>query len=316
MSQPADPGSRVQGAASAQSGSPVRALLVGDLGSRLLAIALTVAMALVLQDWNLWIGFVISFGFAHYLLSFWYARKRIGALARDRDLAVPLLGLGTLLLLVVFLRFPLEIYFGIHHACNEAYLRRRGPADEDRTGRLAAARGLLHLAAYLCILRDDTRVSVIPEPALWGLLVLSLGVLLHQAVDDARKAGDGFAAALRDLSVEWLMLAVVLASFLVEITFLQLVLYHFVLWTIVPVRILRQQGGGAMVEYSVLTVGALALFLALALLQAAGERADLGFWYAQFLLWSYVHITTSFALSAAHPAWIVKLFRPGPSPSR
>jgi len=28
-----------------------------------------------------------------------------------------------------------------------------------------------------------------------------------------------------------------------------------------------------------------------------------------FLLWSYVHIVSSVALSEAHPAWIVRLFK-------
>ncbi|MGH7885697.1 MAG: hypothetical protein ACRENO_08395, partial [Thermodesulfobacteriota bacterium] len=32
--------------------------------------------------------------------------------------------------------------------------------------------------------------------------------------------------------------------------------------------------------------------------------------YDQFYLWSYIHITTSLALSSAHPDWIIKIFRP------
>lgn len=276
-----------------------------DFRSRLLAIVLTVGLALLLDDWNLWVGFVISFGFAHYLLSIYYARRRIGELGRQRDLWVPLLGLGMFLALVLFMRFPLEIYFGIHHACNEAYLRRYHQRDSASPAGLAAARGLFHLAAYLSILRADPQVAVVPEPVLWTFLALSAGALVVQAVSVA-----GPRAALRDSSVEGLVLIAVAASFFVNITFLQLVMYHFVLWTIVPVPMIRRRGGGPLLEYGFLTAGSLMLFLVLTVLQGLGGRADLAFWYGQFFFWSYVHITTSFALSTAHPSWITQIFQP------
>lgn len=280
-----------------------------DLKSRIMAVLLTLALAVWLDDWDRWVGFVISFGFAHYLLSLYYARPRIVTLVQDGNMLIPLLGLGMLLALVVFMRFPLEIYFGIHHACNEAYLRRYHGRGRSLGGSLAAARGLFHLAAYLCILRIDPQVAVVPEPALWSFLAVATVALAHQSLLAARQEGAGLAAALRDSSVEWLVLLAVGASLFVQITFLQLVMYHFVLWTIVPIPMLRQRGRGPLVEYGLLSAGALLLFLGLTVMQLLGGRASLAFWYAQFYFWSYVHITTSFALSSAHPAWIVNIFR-------
>ncbi len=309
MNETATSRHKTRGKGSLAMAAPWRGLFGWEPGSRLLAAAITVALVVTLDDWNLWIGFVISFGFAHYLLSFYYARGRIASLARDAGMIVPLLGLGMLLALVVFMRFPLEVYFGIHHACNEAYLRRYQRREDGGGGALPAARGLFHLAAYLCILRADPHVAVIPEPALWTGLLLAGAALAHQVLVAARGDADGLRGALNGSAVEWLVLMAVGASFLVTMTFLQLVMYHFVLWTIVPVPLVLKRGRGAVLEYGLLTTGSLLLFMVLTVLQGLGGRADLAFWYGQFYLWSYVHITTSFALSAAHPAWIVQLFR-------
>jgi len=128
-------------------------MLSRDLATRCGAIAITVVLIWLLGSGRYWVGLVISFGLAHYLLSFYYAAGRMRGLVASPMLPLPLVSLVLLLLDVYFLKFPLEIYFGIHHACNEGYLRRylyqaTGTADPQ----LPAFRKLFHLAAYLCIL--------------------------------------------------------------------------------------------------------------------------------------------------------------------
>ena len=39
------------------------------------------------------------------------------------------------------------------------------------------------------------------------------------------------------------------------------------------------------------------------------DRVGIVTFSQQFLFWSYAHITVSFALSNAHPAWLIRLFR-------
>ena len=280
-----------------------------DLTTRCSAIVITIALASLLGSGRYWIGLVISFGLAHYLLSFYYAAGRMRGLVVNPTLALPLISLGLLLLVVYFLKFPLPIYFGIHHACNEGYLRRyhrqaNGTADPQ----LPAFRTLFHLAAYLCILRHDAYVGQVPEGWLWLFLTLS-GLLYARQLLIANQSLQGL-SRLKDSSVEWLMLAVVGLSLLVKITFLQMVMYHFVLWTIVPIPVLRAAGTHKLIEYALLSVGSLGIFAALTISQLGSGLVPLSSVYSQFYFWSYVHITASFALSAAHPDWIVQLFRP------
>ena len=280
-----------------------------DLTTRCRAIAITVALVWLLGSDRYWVGLVISFGLAHYLLSFYYAAGRIRGLIVSPMLALPLISLGLLLLVVYFLKFPLPIYFGVHHACNEGYLRRyhrqaNGTADPQ----LPAFRTLFHLAAYLCILRHDAYVGQVPEGWLWLFLTVS-GLLYARQLLIANQSLQGL-SRLKDSSVEWLMLAVVGLSLLVKISFLQMVMYHFVLWTIVPIPVLRAAGTHKLVEYALLSVGSLGLFAALTISQLGSNLVPLSLVYSQFYFWSYVHITASFALSASHPDWIVKLFRP------
>lgn len=283
-------------------------MLSWDLATRCGAIAITVVLVWLLGSGRYWVGLVISFGLAHYLLSFYYAAGRMRGLVASPTLALPLVSLGLLLLVVYFLKFPLPIYFGIHHACNEGYLRRyhhqaNGTADPQ----LPAFRTLFHLAAYLCILRHDAYVGQVPELWLWLLLAVS-GLLYTRQLLIANQSLQGL-SRLRDSSVEWLVLGVVGLSLLVKITFLQMVMYHFVLWTIVPIPVLRAAGTNKLSEYALLSVGTLGLFAALTISQLGSNLVPLSAVYSQFYFWSYVHITASFALSAAHPDWIVRLFR-------
>jgi hypothetical protein len=280
-----------------------------DLTTRCCAIALTVILVWLLGSGKIWVGLVISFGLMHYMLSFYYAASRIRGLVVSPAMALPLVSLGLLLTVVYFLKFPLEIYFGIHHACNEGYLRRYHRQAKDKTDpQLPALRTLFHLAAYLCILRHDAYVGQVPETWLWLFLVVS-GLLYARQLGIFNQQLQGL-ARLRDSSVEWLMLAAVGLSLLVEISFLQMVMYHFVLWTIVPIPILRAAGTHKLVEYALLSVGTLGLFVVLTISQLGSSIVPMSLLFSQFYFWSYVHITASFALSSAHPDWIQQLFRP------
>ncbi len=279
-----------------------------DLVTRCSAIAMTVVLVWLLGSGRSWVGLVISFGLTHYLLSFYYAASRMRGLVASPALALPLVSLGLLLTVVYFLKFPLEIYFGIHHACNEGYLRRyHRQAKDTPDPQLPALSTLFHLAAYLCILRHDAYVSQVPEAWLWLFLAVS-GLLYARQVSIGNQQQQGL-ARLKGTSVEWLMLAAVGVSLLVEITFLQMVMYHFVLWTIVPIPMLRAAGTHKLVEYALLSVATLSLFVVLTISQLGASVVPFSALFSQFYFWSYVHITTSFALSAAHPDWIVQLFR-------
>ncbi|MFT4614002.1 MAG: hypothetical protein ACI9NT_001144 [Bacteroidia bacterium] len=52
-------------------------------------------------------------------------------------------------------------------------------------------------------------------------------------------------------------------------------------------------------------------FGALAVITAMQFSSTMTIVLSQFYLWSYIHITASMALSAAHPQWLVRLFQRG-----
>lgn len=278
--------------------------------SRTASLAITALLVILITNYDQWVSLVIGFGFAHYLLSFYYAASRVRITLSNPVLALPLASLGTLFAVIYFLDFPLEIYFGIHHACNEGYLRYASPKGScQQNGQLSAARALFHLAVYFIVLRQDPMVSQLPETFLWLLLFAASVIYIFQlrAAKSAQRVG------LNDLikgsGVELMLLALVGLSFFFRITFLQVVMYHFVLWTIVPIPAIKSRGQYRLAEYSLLTAGSLLLFLSVTMTQLFSSFMSLSFLYTQFIFWSYIHITTSFALSVAHPQWIVNLFR-------
>lgn len=254
-----------------------------------------------------WLAAVIGLGFTHYALSFYYARSRITALATNPASALPVLSLGGLFCVVYFLEFPLEVYFGIHHAFNEAYLKRYGEKSGAAQESMAPYRCLLHLAAYFCVLRNDTHLSQFPAGLLWGFIAVSC--VLYGLKAKASQVDRRFNALVTDHCVEVSLLVAVAVSCFVEINFLQVVMYHFVLWTLLPLPMMRRRGGGHLEQYLLLTGATLALIFGALLLVPAGKlSAVLVVALSQFYLWSYLHISASMALSSAHPNWIVKLF--------
>jgi hypothetical protein len=88
---------------------------------RLLGLLITLALTLTITEYSYWLALLIGVGFVHYALSFYYASARMRELGSDPDAAVLLLSLAGLFAAVYFLGFSLEVYFGLHHAFNEAF---------------------------------------------------------------------------------------------------------------------------------------------------------------------------------------------------
>jgi hypothetical protein len=106
-----------------------------------------------------------------------------------------------------------------------------------------------------------------------------------------------------------LVVALLVLNGHLRIRFLDLVMYHFVLWTIWPAFKLRNHGLGSVAAYAVGTAGVALLFI---LLSPIGFRFYFlpgSLYLNNFYPCSYLHITTSFALSTAQPYWITRLFQ-------
>lgn len=196
--------------------------------------------------------------------------------------------------------FSLIIFFGIHHALNESYLRR----DSDEHGNLAPARSFLHFFAFMVILRGNNDYRSLPSEVLWSLFALSALYYFCLVVKSS-----GVSGIVRQSAIEWFSLAAVVASIFVTITFLQLVLYHFVLWSLLPVKALYARGKQALLQYSILTIAITGLFLIISPIGIGAYYLNNNPFITQFYFWSYMHITCSFALSDSHPQWVRQVFQ-------
>jgi hypothetical protein len=295
---------------------------------RLSAIAIAVIAAIGIRDDVTWQSAVLSTGFGHYLLSIWYARGRLSVLGREWGSAIATLGAilaGSILYLT---RFPLFVYFAAHHVCNEVYITSsisdRLPIDNRR--RLRATAVVLHTILYFTLLRGEmaellARRGIIASisdfelltPCLTALLlgayVVYFGVLLRMRAQLSMHS-------LLELSVfEIAGLALLAVSFATPIRFLDVVCYHFVFWWFYPASKLAHKGPVAVFQYvawmMALVVGTFLLSPAV----IADYPLRNSIYMHQFVLWSNIHITSSFFLSNAHPEWIRKWFMTG-RPSR
>jgi len=281
-----------------------------DFNCRLLSVVVTLCLVMTVSNYNYWLALLIGLGFTHYALSIYYASSKIRELGFSSEFTIPLISLAGLCSLVYFLKFPLEVYFGLHHAFNEAYLKRRGsPNQTAHSELLASRRCLLHLTVYFFILRGDSHLTQIPQWLIWGFVVfagLAYGLKVREL------ARDKAAAFLwSDHSIELGLMVVLLLSLFFKITFFQIVFYHFVLWMLLPLPMMKQKGRASLEQYLLLTAAGLLLYYGGLIVFAPTQfSVALAFVLSQFYLWSYIHITTSFALSSSHPLWIVRLFAP------
>ena len=142
---------------------------------RLASIAITALLAIGVRDSAVWQSAVLSIGFGHYLLSIWYARAKLAKVATNRGTALPMaaavLG-GTLLYLV---RFPLIIYFAVHHVFNEVYIAAENlkslNVNQLRLYRTIAI--LLQTSLYFYLLRDEPGIRVVPVSILLTVLIVA-----------------------------------------------------------------------------------------------------------------------------------------------
>jgi len=218
-----------------------------------------------------------------------------------------LIGLVLLATTLYQVGFPLVLYFGLHHALNETYLSRPVTGPPSTRSRLNATAALFHALAYLTTLRWSRELAGIDPLWTWIGLAVS-GASFARSV--RQSGGAGSARQLLGLCApEVAAVVLVVVSLFIRITFLQFVLYHFVLWTVLPIDRIASRGRARLVEYAALSFASIGVAVLLSPLGPSSTRVSSRVFSEQFLLWSYLHITLSFALSDAHPKWAIDFFR-------
>lgn len=277
---------------------------------QLLAVGITVILALTVQSKVGWASVFISLGLSHYFLAIYYARHRTMRLVNQRHSWLPamlLLAIGATLYKA---DFPLIWYFLAHHVFNEVYLRQNisplGPREE--TAPIRNVSLVFHTLAYLVLL--DGSHYELGELAVPAMVLLGSVAATYFWMIAKLRNSVALPVIVNNVMLELIALSLIPLALSQGITFQQLVCYHFVFWALMPLLRLKQAGVQWFLGYSVLAIGSTALFLALSPMRfiAAPISFSMGEYYSQFILWSYVHITLAFATSSAFPLWIRRWF--------
>lgn len=264
-----------------------------------------------------WLVLVFAIGFGHYALSYIYASKQIGEVFRHKSTVLSTGLLVAFGLSLWMADLPLVLFFLPHHVFNEVYLTSRalGTPEGPAAGRWRLCSVILHSLLYIAILLPydpyfSTKQHLFPPTILFATLALAyiaFFVVLWRVRSDwtPRRLADACSfevLAGSALALPWI--------FGITVDFVDVVFYHFAFWALWPVKGMLAKSPRAAGNYVALTIALTAFFIFIS--PRGMVRYELfGSWYGdQFILWSYIHISTAFALSNAFPAWIVRMFRP------
>ncbi len=275
------------------------------------AVAVTAAAIAYADTRKSWVSLLIAFGMSHYLVSLVYSRRQVVQVMTRASSWLPVATLLALGWYCYTERFPLVLYFGIHHVFNETYLKARAyPVlrDADSLGRPLGWLILFHACAYLVIVDarryDEVVIALLVAGSLMAFLA-HLRFLLAQRPPAREWAGL--------LGLEVLLLVLIPVSFFYRVTFEQFVFYHFALWLLMPISSMLRQGGvRGLAVYAALSGVTLFGFYLMTPMGPPDYHYSYPDYFNQFIFWSYFHITVSFFLSRSHPRWINRWFEPQP----
>ncbi len=277
---------------------------------RILGVLITAALFLFSKNNQTWTSWVYALGFGHYLISLVYSKKQITNVMDQARCYLPF-GLAAFTgAALYFNKLPLVLYFGFHHAFNETYiLNREFPVE--KYGGLKAMRtssAFLNFFCYLAVLQH------MPELQFLNIALLRTGMLVSALFFFyfLNTLGKSFKPQelLENCAFEIIGLLLVAVSFYENITFLQIVCYHFIFWMLFPLSKMWTFSKKRIPAYLTLTTGLLTAFILLSPVGLFSYKLWPSHYAKQFILWSYIHITVSFALSDAHPSWVTRWFQP------
>lgn len=288
---------------------------------RALAASLTVAAIYFTGSYaplnERWDSIVYSMAFGHYFIAFLFSQKQLKQVTDQPHFVWKTMGLLSLGGLFYFRQWlPLLFYFGVHHAFNEVYQLDRVTKDRENASvrALRPAGAAVNLSVFLFLVRNQLYIDRRHPEAGFPFLPLAAALALSYAVYFYWLWRASRTLSLTELidngAAEIVSLFMVYLSFHWVIRSNDIVAYHFIYWALRPVPGLAQTRPTELLKYSALTAFLFGFFFLVSPLGAASYPLQGSLFHKQFILWSYVHITTSFALSDFHPRGIVRFFRP------
>jgi len=289
--------------------------MLGVGGLRILSVALTWAFVTSASSEVAYLAGVFGLGMAHYVASFIYSKRQLAEFTsgrRSRLAFAVLLGMGIALAWAPHAHAAKLVYFfALHHVFNEVYMV--GRIAPSATGAFRAIAIVYHAVVYFAVLMNEEflawSVPFLTPQVVAPVLALAAAAYAAAWVSLLRShRGRGLlSVGLMDLGL--LALAAASVAGIIYVHYLDVVMYHFVLWAFYPVNAFVRRPETAvpsMLKYLGVTAGLLVAFIWTA---TPHIRPGSPVWTLFFVV-SYLHITTAFALSDAFPSWITVWFQP------
>ena len=250
---------------------------------------------------------VTCIGLAHYVLALIYSKKAIFRLNGQRTLQIKFgLWIVAAIAMARYNLPPILFYFGLHHALTESYCFEVSTSDWFNKTSVKASRFWFVLFSYLVVLGETPPLNHVPHWIFLGGFIVPFVLFCWQLISASKMP--------RPLSIwpvllyELPLCLILVLSFYVTISFLQVILYHFLFWAVLPFLKKWDISKQETLKYVFLSVGVTTFFYLL--LPASGTHWAMPIWKLAFFFWIFggVHISLSFAMSAANPDFIVRFF--------
>jgi hypothetical protein len=264
----------------------------------------------VLLSHELFFDLYVSVLFCHYILAVTYSGGQLKKLNGSKRYYIPLVILIILGVVITQWTYPaIGVYFGIHYALSETYMVLKGvhAPNPYSFSKIIATRFLFGLFSYLVILRYQLDFVDLYIEYFFGLALLFfvasfICVLINKDMSGENKKN------LIIFELVGLVIMLVLFFYSVDVPFYVLVFYHITMWLIFPAHSLPRNKSNRYLLYNGVLI---TLFF---ILTPSVELHDLvpslsrDSWMGLSILFGYVHITISFALSAMNPEYIRRWF--------
>jgi len=253
---------------------------------------------------------VFTIGMAHYVLSTFYARHNIAASLSRFPSSLRLVGLTAVAAWLWWVGYQLVIIFTPHHVFNEVYMTKKElPCLKFPPTYIPSAIVLNTLLYCQFVSLMQFCPIYISNQVIAGVTVVAIIWFIFN-----------WLALVPLMSKKYLIdacsgelggIILVLLAGPGQITFYQVVLYHFALWAMYPLAgYWKTKSVDRIGSYLLVNVAVFSGAILLSPQSPLPWHFSLDAWYKLFYGFSFFHIITSFGLSRAQPEWLCRLFLP------
>jgi hypothetical protein len=275
--------------------------------------SLAVMMAIPFTFWGdqFFSTLIFGIGFVHFFLSSYFSTTQLKNLLQSfggRTIFLLCL-MSALIPVFYFSKIFTVLFFGLHFALSDAYLRQNGDS-LSLGGSVLFSKFLVEMVAFSMVSFHTFMIH--PNEGIWVTVLLVLLIFLFSLLALQRHGSPiGWVVKNMERQIETVMITVFLIYF-VKISdlqgFLLLGFVHYKVWFLYPW--MRANGKFNVSVNRQLTAHMLGLALVLPIAFLVSYKMPHGFGAIRmlFLTWTYYHVCISLVTSKANPVWLVRCF--------